>query len=326
MDLLEALKTGTVAEYGMPERAITTVISQLFIYKEKVVKVYKKEPFFFADLSNAVSRKEFVFEDFFWNNTAAPEIYRHLWGVVEKGGSLTLVPATQGEDFIIEMSRIDDSKTLTKLLSNASLRPELTAQFVDALVDILGVLTKERSAQLKHLFDKGLYAIMQEDIKSLRSWLYDSSEHIPKQTTDEIIEVLLRAFEKEPYFTSIDTLQLSAAIDNNSDNMLLVDGRPSFIDIMPPMDIWRVVDEYATISRLFVDIEVLGNKKLGDVARAAYAKYQRDIPPVACLMHELRAACIQWPYRYMLKQDDVAKKFGEYAQKKMAELETALSS
>ena len=93
---------------------------------------------------------------------------------------------------------------------------------------------------------------------------------------------------------------------------------------MSPMFVWRVVDEHATVSRTIVDLQVLGNGELGDTARAAYAKYQRDIPPTARLMHELRAACIQWPYRYMLKQDSMAVKFGAYAQKKMVELEILL--
>lgn len=311
-------------ELGKPDKMMATHVSKLFIFGERVFKVYNHEQYFFADLLTFESRKEFCSEDFFWNNMAAPEIYLHFLGVQERDGTFALVPPNMGEDFVIEMSKIDDSQTLTKLLLNNQLNKDNAASFIDALVDTLAVLTKERKNQLASLFEKGLYSIMQENTKSLHDWMLGVPDRVPKEDSDAVAAILSKGLEKEPYFKTIANTDLSAAIDNNCDNLLLLNGKPSFIDIMPPMVVWRVVDEYATISRAIVDIEVLGTEELGDAARAAYAKYQRDIPTTARLMHELRAACIQWPYRYMLKQDEVAAKFGEYAKKKMAELQALL--
>lgn len=326
MRFAEALEQGLVPEFGKPEKVVVTHISRIYLFAGRVLKIYNHEIAFFADLATFESRKAFYSEDFFYNNTAAPEIYLHLWGVQERNGAFTLVPPNMGEDFVIEMSRIDDSQTLTKLLINNSLTKDQAGLFVDSLVDTLAVLTKERRDPLRGLFDKGLYEIIKGNTKSLHEWMLGIPENIPKEQSDKVFDLLSQGLEKEPYFKNALAKDLAAAIDNNCDNLLLLNGRPSFIDIMPSMVVWRVVDEYATVSRVIIDLEVLGNQELGEAARAAYAKYQRGIPPIARLMHELRAACIQWPYRYMLKQDNLAKKYSEHAQKTMIELETLLKA
>ena len=262
MRFSEALENGST-EYGKPERVVITFVSKLFFFGEKVFKVYKHEDFFFADLLSFETRKEFYREDFFYNNTAAPEIYLHLWGIKEVEGSFTFVPPTFGEDFTIEMSTIDDSQTLTHLLIAERLNSEDPTLLVDALIDTLTTLTRERRTQLEHLFSKGLYQIMREDIESLHTWMYGAQPHISKEQTDSLSALLLEAIEKESYFKNASIDSLTVAIDNNSDNLLLLNGKPSFIDIMPPMVIWRVADQYATISRTIVDCEILGNTKLG---------------------------------------------------------------
>ena len=317
---MQELEAGSVGDYGKPERIITTVTSKVFIFGNRVLKVYKHEAFFFGDMRDPDSRKKFFFEDFFWNNNAAPEVYRHLWGV--KG--LALVPPTQGEDFIIEMSRIDDTQTLTKLATAGQLSPSHVAQFIDALVDTLCVLTKERHEHLEHLFKKGLLQIMREDIESMHKWLYTAQPYVIKKEADDIADLLRQGVEIEPYFSSSLT-PVGAAIDNNSDNLLLLEGRASFIDIMPPMAIWRVVDEYATIARTIVDIEVLSGTELGEEARAAYAKRARKVPKIAQLVHEIRGGCIQWSYRHNLNQHELAQKFKESVFKKTSELKMVLN-
>lgn len=323
MRFSEALETGGT-EFGVPDTVITTFVSKVFIFGEKVLKVYKYENFFFADLLTFESRRAFCTEDFFYNNTAAPEIYLHLWGVEEKDGSFSLVPPSLGSDFVIEMTKIDDTKTLTKLLLENALTKEQVSAFIETLVDTLATLTRERREKLQELFDKGLLEIMRENTKSLQDWMTLQNPKVPKEITDTVYEALSQALETESYFKTVRAEELSAALDNNSDNLILLHGKPSFIDIMPPMTVWRVVDEYATISRLIVDIEVLGGKELGDAAREAYIKHQKNIPEIAQRMHELRAASIQWSYRYMLGQDEVAEKFGTYAKNKLSELQMLL--
>lgn len=322
MTFREALVAGQT-EYGTPEKVATTFVSQVCIFKEKVLKVYKHEEFFFADLKGFKSRKAFYEEDFFWNNNASPEIYLHLWGIKEQDGVYELVPPSMGEDFVIEMSRIDDSFLLTKILQRGELTADQAEGFVVSLVDTLATLTRERRSKLDHLFQRGLYSIMVENTKSLHDWML-SEEQFDTNVAQDIADTLYEGLEKIPYFKEYPNEELSAAIDVNCDNLILLDGKPSYIDILSPMEVWRVVDEYASIARPITHIEAIQGLEMGKVARDAYAKFGRNIPKAAMLMHEVRGSAIQWPYRYMLGQPDLAKKFEKYTLQKLEELKAEL--
>jgi hypothetical protein len=223
------------------------------------------------------------------------------------------------------MSVIDDSKTLTKLLIENKLEEKNVAPFIDTLVDTLATLTTERRDKLAYLYEKSLAQIIQDDIETLFVWMMDTSPEIAEADSTRLKATLFAAIDKEPYFKNAKAESYSAAIDANSDNLLLLEGKPSMIDIMPPRVTWRVVDEYATISRTLVDIEVLGNAQLAQAAGAAYAKYGRAISEKTDLIYKVRAAGIQWAYRYMLKQPELAQKFAAYAKQKLTELEALIS-
>jgi aminoglycoside phosphotransferase family enzyme len=324
MQLHEALAEGQVEGLGSPDRVIYTHLSTLFVFGERVFKLYKHEEYFFADLSKFEARQEFITEDFFWNNAAAPEIYRHLWGVKKDGENYVLMPHLLGGDFMIEMSVIDDSKTLTKLLIENRLEEKDVAPFIDTLIDTLATLTIERKNKLGFLYEKSLVQIIKDDIETLFVWMMDTSPKIPQGDSEHLKNTLFAAIDAEPYFKVAKPEEYSAAIDANSDNLLLLEGKPSMIDIMPPRVTWRVVDEYATISRTMVDIEVLGNEALTRAAQDAYAAYGRTISEQTRLIYAVRAAGIQWAYRYMLSQPELAEKYAAYTKQKLAELEALL--
>ncbi len=326
MHASEAFTSGKVAGLGLPDRVVTPHISKIFIFGARVFKHYNHQKYFFADLTNSDERTEFITEDFFWNNAAAPEVYRHLWGLKQDAGGegFSLVPHTEGEDWVIEMSLIDDSLTLTKLLSGGLLKLEHVRPFISTIVDTLATLTIERRNKLSFLYEKPLNQIVKEDIENLYVWMLDTAPRIPKEHSERLKSVLFKAIDVEPYFKNAGKEQYRAAIDANSDNLLWLDGSPSMIDIMPPRVSWRIVDEYATVSRTIVDIEVLGTSALAEIARASYASFGRELPPTAKLVYEVRAAGIQWAYRHMLNQEELAEKFGIYTLKKLAELEARL--
>lgn len=323
MIFTDALEKG-MTRYGVPERVIDTLVSRVFIFEDRVIKVYRKEEFFFANLASFVPRKAFYEEDFFWNNNASPEVYLHLWGVVQEGEVFDFVPPNLGEDFAIEMSKIDDEQTLTKLLKRGEITTNHTKDFIASLVDTLAMLTRERRQKLDHLFQRGLYNIMVDNTQSLYDWMV-SEKSFDETIAKEIFDTLSKSLEAVPYFKELPIEHLSAAFDNNCDNLILLNGKPSYIDILSPMEVWRVVDEYATVSRTIVDIEVIQSRELGKIARDAYSSYKRDLPKIAMLSHELRAAAIQWPYRYMINQPDLAEKYGEYTKEKLKELKDEIA-
>lgn len=323
MPLTEVFESGRVDGLGLPERVITAHLSKLYVFGTRIFKVYKHETYFFADLTNAGARKKFIAEDFWWNNAAAPEIYQHLWGIEAQENSFALVPHSEGQDLAIEMLVIDDSRTLTKLLLAGEYTPAYASECIRSLVDVLRELTRTQRPLLPALFKKHLSVIMKEDIGNLHEWMSHTKE-IGHNETERFATALYGAIESEPYFVDASPEAYSAAIDANSDNLIVLNEKPSMIDILPPRESWRVVDEYATVARPIVDMEVHGAGEAARAAREAYVALASPLPERACIVHEARAAGIQWAYRYMLKQPELAEKYATHAMKLAGQLEKGL--
>ncbi len=308
MGCIEAFEKGQVTEFGMPERVVETAISKLFFFGDRVVKVYKHGEYFFASLANKEARKKFYEDDFFWNQAFSPDIYLKL-GKYE-------------DDLYIEMKKIDGSKTLTNLLQQGVVTVDDMSRMTRALVERLRLITTKHPEKIEHQLERTFLATMKEDLQDLRQWLYLGEPHIKKADADSVVELLETAINKEPYFKEG---VLGAAIDNNCDNLLFLNGEPSFIDIMTPKENWRALDEYGTVARTAADAYVLGEKELGDAVHTAHRELADPLPPIALLVHEIRGACIQWPYRHMLGQHDVAEKFKNFVLKKVEELDSIMS-
>jgi aminoglycoside phosphotransferase family enzyme len=313
MLLIEALEKGEFKPYGKPDRVMDMLLSKVFFFGDKAIKVYKHTKAFYGDLSNPSFRKGFYEEDFFWNHAMSPDIYLRLT-YVNQGGI---------EDFYIEMKKIDDSKTLTNLLGAGTVTFKDVESLTHFLIEKLRSLTLARKEKLKKYFDMGWYGLQFEDMEDMRQWVYMADAYIARKFTDEIIDLLKGKISKELYFTDYDPSFLSVAIDNNTDNLLILDGKPRAMDVMTPKDNWKVSDEYFNIVRLAVDAEVLGSKELGEAVYQTYFKNYRPEPAkTATLIYEIRCALIQWPYRHNIGQHDLAERFKTFALEKIEALKT----
>ena len=105
--------------------------------------------------------------------------------------------------------------------------------------------------------------------------------------------------------------------DNNCDNVLYIDDTPQLIDSMPPKEEWRVFDEAAIIARTATDAYVLGNEDLGN---AVYDTYDRKVSNSVRALYEINAGLIQWPYRHMLGQHEIALEYRAHVLKRLNEL------
>lgn len=323
MRFAEALEQG-LTEFGKPDRVVRTLLSTLCFFEQRVIKVYKHEYFFFTDLADFPSRKAFYFEDFFWNNVMAPEIYISLRGVQDHNGHHTIVDPEDGEDFYIEMSKIDDSTILTKALQKGRVSKEEITQMTTTMVHKVRLLTSERKDKLKQYLSQTVQDIQHTYIQDLRKWAALAEPQVNKKEVEAILDIVLLAVDHEPYFVENSQDKLAATIDANCDNLLFVDNKPSFIDIMPPKNDWQVMDEYLTICRLATDAEVLGNAELAETVRATYTHFREAPPPVARLVYEIETGLIQWPYRHMIGQSELAERFKLFTLKKVGELTTHL--
>ncbi|MEX0649397.1 MAG: hypothetical protein WD200_00155 [Candidatus Andersenbacteria bacterium] len=321
MDLLQTIKEGTFANYGIPKKVVDTLLSNLFFFEDRVLKVYKHKKAFYGDLADFDFRKEFYSEDFFWNHRFAPEIYLELLGVKQTVGSFSVVSFKEADDFLIEMAVIDDTQNLTNLLIGGTITAKHMQAVTGVLTEKLRALTGERKERLSHLFERGWPALQEEALDDLRQWAYLAEEYIPRKNTDAMIDLLKATAAKEPYFVNYDESLLSVAIDNNCDNLLLFKGKPSFIDIMTPKENWRVSDEYFTIVRTAVDAYVLGNKELGDAVYATYENYREAPPKDVTLIYEIRSGLIQWAYRHIISRHAQAQKYADFVLWKVKELQ-----
>lgn len=292
-----------VERFGPIDRVIETQISQIFLFNEFAVKQYKHQDVFFGNLADGAFRKGFYEEDFFWNHDVAPDIYLEL--------------AEIDNDFFIIMKRIEGEETLTRLLESGTATSSDMQKLTTMLVEKLRHLSRVRREKLASIFDEGWRKLHEEGLEDLRQFMLDAPS-MNSSEANAIIDLLRVRSANEIYFD--DSSNLSVAIDTNCDNLLFLSGKPTCIDVLPVKEDWRVVDEYYTILRSAVDAEVLGNAELGDIVRHSYSKIGYSAPRIVTLIYELRAALIQWAYRLYLGQFDRAKKYQEFAEKRVAQL------
>ncbi len=318
MILLNTIKKGKFGDWGKPEKIINTLLSNVFFFKNKVLKVYKHEKAFYGDLTDPEYRKYFYKEDFFWNNVMSPEIYLKLGGVkIKSKNKILLSEIDDADDYYIEMTKIDDTQTITNKFDEDLISVSDLSEMIEKKIEKLRYLSTKRKNLIEKIKKNGWYKLNKTVLEDLRQWAYMSKKHIPKDSTDKIVDYLQEVTATHDYFTNEDNHRmLSISIDNNCDNLLFLSGKPNFIDVMPPKEEWKVADENFVVLRTAVDAYVLGNKELGDTVYQVYKKYQNEIPQTAALVHEIRAAFIQWAYRHLINQHERAEKYKKFVEKK----------
>ncbi len=308
--------------FGKPDKVIETAISKLFFFGNQVVKVYKHDNFFFANLAEPKTRRKFYEDDFSWNHTASPKIYLELKGVL--ADSLSEAGVAEGDDYYILMNKINGSATFTCLLAEKKLTLSDTRCISRELIKLSRRLTTKRIKDFSHLTSQGWRELwLKNEVDSLRPWLAMAKEYIALSEAEKMTKVLETASRTEKYFSTFNNDCLTAVIDNNSDNLLWLNNQPGFIDIMPPMESWRVADEYATVVRTAVDACVIGGREYGQVVYDIYRQFRDDIPDKVRIIYEVRAALIQWPYRHLIGQHKLAEKYRKFILLRVGQLKKA---
>lgn len=322
MNLFNTIKKGEFLNYGKPERVITTLLSWVFLFEDKVIKIYKKEKAFYGDFTDFNFRKKFYNNDFFENHFMSPDIYLRLVGIKENEFGFQECEEEEAIDFFIEMKRVNDSQTLTTKLINSELSVDNIVSISKHIIERINELTKSQRNDFQYIFDKGWFSLQNDNLDNLRNWGYLVEQYVSREETDEIIDLMKKVVVRESYFKNYDPDNLSVVIDNNCDNLLWLDNKLKFIDISLPIENWKVADDYFIISRLAVDCYVLGNKELGDKVYEIYFRYKKDFPEYVTLLYEIRSAFIHWIYRHILEQHDIADKYQKFTLDKFDKLKS----
>jgi aminoglycoside phosphotransferase family enzyme len=316
--LLTAIENGTFKKLGKPDRVIETLLSKLFFFGDEVYKVYKHEKAFYGDFSDDRFRHEFYHDDFTWNNTMAPDVYSKLGYVKETAGEVAETTHDESQDYYILMKKIDDSKTLFNLLKSRSVKKADLEVITKEMLARVEKLTEIKKSDLKDLFETSYRDLDQRNLDGIRQWLYMGEKVIAKTASDSIVDKLKHFVATNEYFSNFQQEQYVTSIDNHSGNILFNDGKVNF---MPPMRIWRIQSDAYTVSRPATDAEVLMGKEYADIMYDTLEKVRgtRVDQKVRAYL-QCVAALIMAPYLHVLKDDELAMKYWEFAETKVAEL------
>lgn len=312
MNLIEAFEQNLIDKLNTssPDKTIETIISKIFFYGNEVMKVYKYEKFFFGDFSLTEFRKNFYKEDFDWNKKMAPDVYLELIGVKKSGGGYELAQTPEAEDFFIKMKKFDDNNNLTNLLLEKKIDKIQLEIITKKMILRIKELTDSKREKYKNYFEKNLLDIHLADLESDKNLLYLISAYVPKEKTDEIIGFAKKASENNQYYSDYDSGNLSILIDNHADNIVFLNGKIQFIDVLPPKESWRIGDLNFVICRLATDTAILGSPKL---AEAVYGSC-KPMPEKIKHIYEIRSALIQTSCFYSVNKPEIARKYLKFAE------------
>ncbi len=324
MNIVTALETLTLEGIeGDHDHVIETVLSKLFVRGDEVHKAYKHRTADFADLTDRDVRRKYISEDFFWNNAMAPDIYLELRHVKHDGERFVHVQDGEGEDWYIVMKKIDTSQDLMRAIESNTLESAILETYVRTLMSRLEVLTLARRGELQNFFDNDV-AHVRAEVLGATAWA--SADGDPYLTPEEVAgarALMERALEKESYFKE-PIKDISVVIDTNAENILFIDGKVSFIDVMPPKDTWRVHDRYFLICRTSADIEAQQGDH-SDTLHDTYKEYGTLPPEIVRVVYEIAASLIQVPYRKMIGQNLLAQKYADFVRLRCEELQRMLT-
>ena len=321
MNLISAFESGYVNNIpNFTDPPIETLLSKLFFTKDRVYKIYKPRPAFYGDMSEKNYRRDFYAVDFSWNNKIAPEIYLELCGVKYENNRYMQSPIDTADDYYIVMQRIDGKDHLRNRILNNQITPAEIQSVTRALINRLNNLHESEKDNLAHISARQHNDLHQESVNDLENWANYSSSEFSNTHAKRAIEHIRHIVNNESYFTNYNHNNLQANIDANCDNIIFLDDKISFLDILPPKESWRVNDRFFSLARLFVDIAVLGDKQTAQTIYDTCAEYGEIPSKNALLAHEIHAAVIQSLYRRDINQDDLAEKYERFVVEVLEEL------
>lgn len=307
--LIDLMKSGGFpGESGKPKH-IQTVISNVFVFDDKVYKFCKNDNDFFnngfRDISDNKERFSFTEKDYKWNDTLSPSIYIRLANVAVQDGIIAEVDRNDAEEIMQIMNKVDTNNVLyEKLISG-----EITKDDCFEIGKQLGESMKKVQTRLP---DKGsFYEMFESRIDDLREWINSTPEYISKDEANAYCDYLndFRLANRE-WFDGELTDEVVADGDFHSHNAVYSNKILYLMDTYPPKEEWGVGHKLIPLYRIGVDVWALsGNKEYFETLIAGYEagnniKVNRKLDDV----YVIYVAGIAVPYLYMLQQTDAEKK------------------
>lgn len=314
MSITKHFLEGAHDDFGreLPDH-IVTIVSNVFVFDDKVYKIYKSDSEFFNknfnDLSNKQNRFKFTRKDFDWNNRLTPEVYIKLSGVVlENNGIKFVEPTDEAEELVIEMNKVDMKYQLIKLLVDDKIT-----------LDDCFEIGKQLGERAKNLFkltpQKTTYEDFLERFKDVDPWIGNVKE-ISSEESRKYIKFVEEFLQENK--DKFDTKELmGTCMDIHADNAVYVNNNLLPIDTYAPKEGWLHGYKYLNLYRLATDIYgFLGKEGFNKVIEGYQTTTANIIPREFDKFLIIYCNLINWPYQYMLSEKElwrkeVAKKYGE---------------
>jgi aminoglycoside phosphotransferase family enzyme len=312
MTILEAFIRGNVNGHeGKVPLHVVTAIANVFVFENKVYKLYKNDNQFFNENFNNLSSKEgrfaFTRKDFEWNHKLSPEIYTELKGVELVGGNVMFIePTDEVEELVVVMNKVDMSDGLLKRLVENQISIEDSYQ--------IGYQLGQRVQKIQKVFDISLYEDFAARYTDLEAWLLSVPE-IPKEEAKMYLGYVHDYIEshKEEFESSKGLV--GQCLDVHADNAVYTNGVLLPMDTYAPKEAWVHGYKFINIYRLASDIYVFLEKEAFEQTLKGYEESTGEkLPREQDKFLILYAELITWPYQYMMAEKekwriDIAEKY-----------------
>ncbi len=272
----EAICNGEVtgALHGRPTEVIESGLAHVFFYGDTVYKLYKthddKDHFIKGVLAPTDRRTAFLAHDFSLNQHFSDAVYRQLYSVYYRQGKAEILPYDGTSVYtLVQMSRLDFDTNLHERL----LRDEIDTESLF----LLGYETARAvdTCPVKAPDTLNWYDLATERVaflKQFTAWL--PAEFSTAVQEAEVLELFDQHLAKHRgEYESLKGGELTVNIDNHDENVFFKDGKPQFIDLLPPMSCWWFGLPHANLSNLMVNVEALHSIEFAKHLEKGYFEY-----------------------------------------------------
>ncbi len=306
-NLIDLIGEGRIpGEHEAPAR-IETVISHVFLFKEKAYKLYKNDNEFFNthfnDLSTKDARILMTKTDFAWNKQLSEEIYITLQGVSVRDGVVVFADSLENSEEVLQV--------LKRLPAGAILFDQLVSGVV---------LTNGEYAQMGMQFaqrekgfvyegqfpEESLLENMRGREKDIDEWIQGVGSYIPAAEQKRYADMLCSLVTEVYGFGEEKT---SICFDSHSMNAFYADGKLYPFDTYAPKKEWCFGPRFLNMYRLASDIYAFSGE-------GAFRSFVDSYFATLEISHSgktleyalvLYASLIMVPYLYMLGAENTQK-------------------
>ncbi|MFA6354472.1 MAG: hypothetical protein WCX12_02190 [Candidatus Paceibacterota bacterium] len=315
MNLVEAFAEGKLSgsKSEIPQH-IVTAISNVFIFKNVVYKIYKSDNQFFNENFNDLSQKSgrftFTRKDFEWNNKLSPEIYTELKGVTLDGDTAKFTESSdESEELVIVMNKVSASDGLLKKLIDNRISKEDCHQ--------IGFQLGQRIIKIQRIFPYDLYDDFIPRYKDLVAWATGVKE-VPVDEAKKYLDYVKKFLEshREEFKNSKDLVGL--CLDIHADNAAYINGTLLPMDTYSPKEDWLHGYRFINIYRVASDIYAFLGKDAFEEVLCGYEEATKEkLPREQDKFLIIYCELIMWPYQYMLSEKekwriDIAEKYHSF--------------